>query len=473
MHTQTTIRKEVSTFDIGILGAMDGTEVATKIQFGEISAVEAVECAISRAKASHQALNAVVHEQYDTALELASHTHKGVFAGVPTFIKDLNDVKGLPTLKGCSGVKPRPAKKNDPIVRQILSTGSIILGKSSTSEYGFLPCGETLQHGDTHNPWNTRYSTGGSSAGAAALVAAGVVPFAHASDGGGSIRIPAACCGLVGLKPSRGRNIFSPTAKYVPINIAEDGIVSRSVRDTANYYAALEKYFNNQNLPDIGLVEGPSRERLRIALFTTSPTGVDSHDAVAQTVLDAGRLCEEMGHQVTLIDNPFSHETTRDFLLYWSFLSFASMISEYATLGLSYDFTKATTFTKHLAAAFPVLSIQAGTSFNRLKRFEGKYAALFDEFDVLLSPTLSHPAPLLGHFGPHANSIEVLMRLNSYINFTPTQNITGAPAISLPMGLSREGLPIGVQFASALGQDRRLLELAFELEEAGSFIRHW
>jgi amidase len=471
--TQQKTVKAVSTFNTGILGTLDATAVAEKIQQGEITSAAAVACAIERARATKEVLNAIVNEQFDKAMDIARHPAPGIFSGVPTFIKDLNDVKGLPTLKGCSGVKARPAAKNDPIVDQILSTGCVVLGKSSTSEYGLLPCGESLQNGDTHNPWNTGYSTGGSSAGAGALVAAGVVPFAHASDGGGSIRIPAACCGLVGLKPSRGRNITSPTAKFVPINLVEDGILSRSVRDTANYWAAVEQYYSNPKLPVLGKVDGPGKDRLRIALFTKSPAGVEAQDSVVNSVEQAGAMCEAMGHRVDHIANPFSHEATRDFLLYWSFLSFASMISEYATLGFNYNHTRATSFTKHLATAFPILSFQSGISFSRLKAFSSHYESLFKTYDILLSPALSHPPPPLGHFGPHEHSIEVIMRLNSYINFTPTQNITGAPAISLPLGMSREGLPIGVQFAANIGNDRRLLELAFELEEAGAFIPHW
>ena len=236
--------KTVSTYDIGILGKMDATEVAEKIKGKKISSREAVACAIERAKKSDEQLNAIVNYDYERALEDSIQLETGIFSGVPTFIKDLNDVKGFPTLKGSSAIKPKPAKKNDKIVDQILAiTGSIILGKSSTSEFGLLPCGESLQNGETRNPWNINHSTGGSSAGSSALVAAGVVPFAHASDGGGSIRIPASCCGLVGLKPTRGRNITS-ASQIVPIDIAQDGIVSRTVRDTANYIAGLEQYHN-------------------------------------------------------------------------------------------------------------------------------------------------------------------------------------------------------------------------------------
>jgi amidase len=462
----------VSTYEIGILGKMDATEVAESIRKGDFTAEEAARCAVDRASATQDALNAVVAEQYDIAIENASTLKEGFFAGVPTFIKDLNDLKGLPTLKGCAGIKPEPAKKDDKITGQFRNAGFNLLGKSATSEYGFLPCGENLQSGITRNPWNPGHSTGGSSAGAGALVAAGVVPIAHASDGGGSIRIPAACCGLIGLKPSRGRNSFSPTAKVVPIDIVEDGVVSRTVRDTANYYAALEKYFSNKHLPPIGQVTSPGKKRLRIGMFVQSPAGIESQADIRDAVLKAGQLCESLGHQVELIPNPIKSQTIMDFMLYWSFLSFASMIQEYATMGLKYDFTKASSFTKHLTVAFPVLSFRAPAAFKRLQQFEKDYDQIFSRYDILLSPTLSHPAPPIGHFGPHVDSIEVITKLNSYVNFTPIQNITGTPAISLPMGLSKDNLPLGVQAAAKLGDERTLLELAFELEAAGGLLSY-
>jgi amidase len=428
-----------------------------------------VQCAVKRAAATYDDLNAIVTPDFENALIEARDPHHGVFAGVPTFIKDLNDVQGLPTLKGSSAYKVRPAKKNDKIVDQLLAvTGGVILGKSSTSEFGLLPCGETLQHGETRNPWNRDHSTGGSSAGAGALVAAGVVTFAHASDGGGSIRIPASCCGLVGLKPSRGRNITSRT-EIVPVNIAEDGIVSRTVRDTANYYAALEKYHTAKGLPAIGHVTGPAKERLRIGMFTASSTSMESHHRVKDAVLKTGKLLEEAGHKVSYIKNPFEHRITQDFLVYWSFLSFASMLSEYTVNGLSFNHFKTAKFTKQIGGFFPLLSVRAFSSIKNLKQHTAFYESLFDKYDILLSPTLSHPAPPIGHFGPHVDTLEVIMKLNSYVNFTTTQNITGAPAFSLPMGLSDEGLPVGVQIAAMAGQEQRLISLAFELEETGSF----
>lgn len=460
---------KISTYHIGILGDMDASETAMKIKAGEISSQEAVACAIERAKASDGVINAIVNHDYPKAIETSRQPHTGTFAGVPTFIKDLNDVQGLPTLKGSSAFKVLPAKKNDKIVDQILSiTGSVILGKSSTSEFGLLPCGETLQHGETRNPWNTDHSTGGSSAGACALVAAGVVPFAHASDGGGSIRVPASCCGLVGLKPSRGRNIISMT-QLVPLDITQDGIVSRTVRDTAAYMAGLEQYHKNPDLLPIGQVRHAGKKRLRIALFTKSATGVESHSDVTDTVLQTGKLCEQLGHEVSYIGNPFEHKITRDFMIYWSFLSFAAMLNEYVTVGFSFNHFKTAKFTKQLGGFFPLLSVRAATSIRNLKNHTNDYNQLFEKYDVLLSPTLSHPAPPIGHFGTEVDTIDVIMKLNSYINFTTTQNITGAPAISLPLGLSRDGLPVGVQFAAMSGQERILLELAYEMEEAKRF----
>jgi amidase len=460
---------ELHAFDIGILGDLDATAVAQRIEKKEFTSKEAVTCAIERAKEIDKQLNAIVTPCFTHAIENSTKTSSGIFAGVPTFIKDLNDVKGIPSYKGSAAFKTKPAAKNDKIVDQILAiTGSIILGKTSTSEFGLLPCGETLQHGETRNPWNTAHSTGGSSAGSAALVAAGVVPFAHASDGGGSIRIPASCCGLVGLKPSRGRNIMS-ISEVAPIDIAQDGIVSRTVRDSARYIAGLEKYHHNSKLNPIGLIEYAGKKRLKIGMFTHSPTGVDSHADVVDTVLNTGKMLEALGHHVEYINNPFEHKVTRDFLVYWSFLAFGTFITEYMSNGLSFNHLKTAKFTKELGTIFPLLSLRAFSSIKHLKNHTHEYHTILNEYDLLLSPTLSHPAPKIGHFGTDVDSLEIIMKLNAYVNFTTTQNITGAPAISLPLGISKDGLPIGVQLASKVGDEKTLLEVAFELEASNPF----
>jgi len=461
---------KINTFDLGILGSMDATEIAAKIKNKEITSHEAVACSIARAEKVQPLINAVVSERYAEALKESKKEHKGLFGGVPIYIKDLNDYAGLPTFKGSAGVTNYIPQKHDAIVEQILHNGTVVLGKSATSEYGLLPCGETLQHGETRNPWNTEYSTGGSSAGAAALVASGVVPIAHASDGGGSIRIPASCNGLVGLKPSRKRIITSMSAK-APIDIATDNCVSRSVRDTANFIYDMECAYYNPKLPKIGKVVSPNSKRLKIAVFTDAPSGVESHPANKNAVIETARICEDSQHEVHYIHNPTPHEFMKDFIVYYSMLSLGNTFMEYSSLGFRFNHFKLTKFAKDLASLFPLLALRAPMAFKRLKESPYWYEDIFKKYDILMSPVLSHPAPKIGYFGTAVDSLEQLLRLNNYVNFTPIQNIVGAPAMSLPMGISEEGIPVGVQIATKYGAERNLLELAFEIEESGKFIQ--
>ncbi len=461
---------KINTFDIGILGRMDATDMAECIKNKDITSQEAVACSITRAEKMQPLINAVVSERYDNAATESKKPHKGIFGGVPSYIKDLNDYAGLPTFKGSAGVTDYIPKKHDAIVNQILHNGMVVLGKSATSEYGLLPCGETLQHGETRNPWNTEYSTGGSSAGAAALVASGVVPIAHASDGGGSIRIPASCNGLVGLKPSRKRIITSMSAK-APIDIATDNCVSRTVRDTANFIYDMECAYYNPKLPKIGKVVSPNSKRLKIAVFTDTPSGVESHPANKKAVLDTAQICKDANHEIHYINNPTPHEFMKDFIVYYSMLSLGNTFMEYSSLGFRFNHFKLTKFAKDLASLFPLLALRAPLAFKRLKESPYWYEDIFKKYDVLISPVLSHPAPKIGYFGTAVDSLEQLLRLNNYVNFTPIQNIVGAPAISLPMGISEDGIPVGVQLATKYGNDKTLLELAFEIEETGTFIQ--
>ena len=234
-------------------------EIARLIRVGDIHAREAVEAAIARAEAVNPLLNAIVTPLFDSARRDVERSHAGAFAGVPTFIKDNDAVAGSPFLFGSRGLPVRPAAKSTPFVEQFLSLGLINLGKTTMPEFGLTGTTEPLLHGPTHNPWNLGFSPGGSSGGAAALVAAGVVPIAHANDGGGSIRIPASCCGLVGLKPSRGRLVDVEGTKLFPVKILHQGMLSRSVRDTAVFFHAAERYHRNPKLPEIGLVTRPGR----------------------------------------------------------------------------------------------------------------------------------------------------------------------------------------------------------------------
>lgn len=454
---------------MGILGDLDATAIAELIRKGDISPAEALECTRQRVEHVNPQLNAIVDSDFGMN---GKPLGDGVFAGVPTFIKDLVKVKGFVNRQGSVGVPDRKMRSSEKLVHQIASTGCVIVGKSTTSEFGLLPSAETLLHGITRNPVHTEYSTGGSSGGAAALVAAGVVPFAHAMDGGGSIRIPASCCGLVGLKPSRGRHVGSPSLG-LPVDIVTNGIVSRTVRDTANYFHGIEQFRPNRKLKPIGHVTGPSDRRLRIGMFTQNPAGIEAHTDVSKAVLDAGKRCEELGHTVEYIPNPYSDRILFDFLVYYSFLAWLLVGFGRVAVHPRFNSRKVEPFTSGLASFFNKSMLHAPTSFNYLSRKLSKeYDALFGKYDVLLSPTILEPVPKLGYFGGDQPFISLVMRLNNYVNFTILQNATGAPAISLPMGKCANGLPVGPQFAARLGDDSTLLELAFELEQAGAFVKH-
>lgn len=252
------------------MGNCDATELAKRISNNEISATEVLEAAITRAELVNPNLNAIVTNAFDLAREKTrtdsqNDSNKGAFSGVPTFIKDNADVKGLPTLFGSRAVANRPAKSNSEFTDQMLSTGLTIIGKSTLPEFGIPPTTESLAQGATCNPWNINHSSGGSSGGAAALVASGVVPIAHGNDGGESIRIPAACCGLIGLKPTRNRLVNMQGTNNLPINVGHEGVITRSVRDTALFMAEAEKHFRNNRLVKLGHIQAPGKRDYALA----------------------------------------------------------------------------------------------------------------------------------------------------------------------------------------------------------------
>ncbi len=460
--------KVVDVEHISQLSGMDGTAMAEAIKKGELSPADAISATQERVKAAEPQLNAIVSENYE--LYSNNYTKEGVFAGVPMFLKDLVSIKGFPNRFGSAAVPNTIRKKTEPSVQQFLTAGFVSVGKSATSEFGLLPSCETYVNGITHNPRHLDYSTGGSSGGAGALVAAGITPMAHAMDGGGSIRIPAACCGLVGFKPSRFRMKGSSTAA-LPVDLVTTGVVTKTVRDTANFWAAMEQDYQAKKLPPITHVKGANKRRLKIAMFTENPAGVDADADVKQTIHQAGELCKQLGHEVVLIDNPYTDKVLFDFLVYYAFLGWASNTFGRIAMHSGFRAKKTELFSKGMQEYFPRMSLMAPSAFRRLRKAVPKeYNKLFDTYDVLLNPVLLTPTPKLGYYGTDVDFISQVMRLNNYVNFTIIQNTTGAPAMSLPMGKCSNGLPIGVQFGAQLGDDKTLLELAFELEQAGGFV---
>jgi amidase len=298
----------------------DATETATRIRKGEMTALDAVEAAIRRAEALQPKLNFLVNSDFDRALDKARRGGQGgPFAGVPFLVKDLDDYVGLPTRSGSqSMLMAPPATQQTPYITAFDQAGLVVIGKSATPEYGFLPTTEPVSNGPTHNPWDLSRSSGGSSGGAAAAVAAGVVPVAHASDGGGSIRIPASCCGLFGLKPSRGR--MRGTAGETKVSdISVEHCVSRSVRDSAALFAATEDVGPQARYQPVGLVTPGRRRRLRIGLWMDSDMGRKPQPEVLAATQQAAKLCQSLGHRVEPTRLPFDGpQFIQDFLLLWA-----------------------------------------------------------------------------------------------------------------------------------------------------------
>ncbi|WP_040858535.1 amidase [Nocardia niigatensis] len=461
----------VHAFGDDALGEHDGVAIAALIRSGELSAAEVAKAARERVALVNPVLNAVVVEA-DTPL--VSPDREALLYGVPTFVKDNTDVAGLPTQHGSAAWRARPAKAHGPFTKQFLSTGVTVLGKSTLPEFGLNATTEFVAAEPTRNPWDTEFSSGASSGGSAALVAAGAVPIAHGNDGGGSIRIPAACCGLVGLKPTRGRHLDGPQARSMPINLVSEGVLTRTVRDTATYFAAAERFWRNPALPPVGLVEGPARRRLRIGVLSDPITGATLDPQIRAVLDDTIALLEGLGHQVRPIAYPVDLRFAEDFAAYWAMLAFLAGLTGKLSFGRSFDASRLDPFTRGLAARFRGSALRSPSVLYRLSRTRHAYAAAFRDIEIVLSPVLASLTPRLGYLSPDQPFDEVFARLLAYVNYTPFANVTGAPALSLPLGASDSGLPIGVMFSAAHGDERTLLELGFALESARPFpgIQH-
>jgi amidase len=451
------------------LEELDGVETARRVRSGELSGVEVVAAAIERAEAADPLLNAISARDYDRALERAKHPGRGPLAGVPTFIKDLDDVAGLVNSYGSRAHVGNVSKRTDRVIARILDTGLVCLGKSTTPEFGLTGTTETSAFGATHNPWKLTHSSGGSSGGAAALVAAGVVPIAHGSDGGGSLRIPASFCGLVGLKVSRERRFVTAGLDRLPLRVVTYGVLTRSLRDTAHFANALDARIASRRLPRIPLVEGPGKQRLRIGLFLGAPSRSDVDGEVASVAVAAAQRCAHLGHKVDEIVCPFDEQMVADFLDYWSLLAFGSIVQTRLQRLGRFDIELMEGWTRSLAGRFRSNWRGALPALRRLRAASAASARLFERFDILLSPTTTAPAPLLGELAGDVPFETVFDRVRDTFCFTPPQNIIGNPAISLPLGMSGRGLPIGVQFAADTGREGALLELGYELEVDGAF----
>lgn len=457
----------ISAFGDDALGDDDAVALARRLREREVSAAELIAAAGARSAAVAE-LRAVV---FDAGDRFRPGLPDAALSGVPTFVKDNTDVAGMPSGHGSEAFLARPRHRDGRYTGQLLGTGLTVLGKSRLPEFGFNASTEFRTGEPVHNPWNPEYSSGASSGGAAALVASGVVPLAHANDGGGSIRIPAAACGLVGLKPTRGRHLDGEQARSLPLNVVSEGVVTRTVRDTAAYLAAAEDVWRNPALPPIGQVDGPARRRLRIGLVLDSVVGPGTDQPTRAAVEETARLIERMGHTVEPIDPPVDRQFVDDFTLYWGLLAALASATGPVLHERPFDRSKLDGLSRGLAGHLRRHLAKLPGAMRRLRRVPARYAELSRRHELVLSPVLAHTTPRLGHLSPNVPFDELLQRLHAYVSFTPLNNVAGSPAISLPLGMTPEGLPIGVQLNAAAGDERTLLEVAYALEEAQPFPR--
>ncbi len=452
------------------LAQWDAVETRSHLERKDVTTAEVVEAAIARAR-ELQWLNAIVTPTFEQALAGAGAA-KGPFAGVPFFLKDLVRSKGVRTAWGTAATGDYIATVDDPSVKAFNALGLVSLGKSATPELGLTATTEPLAFGPCHNPWARGHSTGGSSGGAAALVASGVVPIAHASDGGGSIRIPAACCGLVGLKPTRGR-FDMEGSNMLPVNVAVHGVVSRTVRDSVEFWKALETVLPSKRFPAVGAAAPRPAKRLRIGMFLGLPVEVTVDPEVRAATQEAARLLEQLGHRVEEIPCPASREVLDDFVSLWAYISWVQPRASRFVIGRPMDLEKLEPLTRDFAARF--LSRKWAT-FTELKRLRGWTRGYTEAcarlgFDAFLSPTLASLPPPHGYLKPDLPFDTQIERLTGFCPFTGLFNTAGAPAISLPLARAGNGMPIGVQLAAPHGADALLLELGAELEEAKPWPR--
>lgn len=447
----------------------DATEIAGRIRRKEISPVEAVQAAIQRAEALQPQVQALVDSDFDRALDKAKAGQlAGPFAGVPFLVKDLDPYKGVRTRYGTRvSVGARPETAQTGYIDAFDAAGFVTIGKSATPEYGFLPTTEPMGFLPTRNPWNTRYSSGGSSGGAAAAVASGIVPIAHASDGGGSIRIPSANCGLFGLKPSRGRMIPNrPSSRGIDLSVSHG--LTHSVRDSAILFAATERTDAGAPFKPIGVVAAPLKKTLKVGLVMNTGTGLTPDPEVQAAVNNAAKLLKDLGHRIEPTAWPMDGaQFSQDFTVLWA-SGAAELVGNIAkALGRKPDVSLMEPFS--LGMAELVGKLPAGAlpaAIERLNANTRAYDAWLTRYDVILSPVLGKPPVELGYVAGWVPFEELQGRLTAYVGYTPVQNVAGAPAMSVPLHWTANGLPVGVQIAGRAGDEATLLGLAYQLEEA-------
>ncbi len=456
------------------LAALDALGQAELVRKKQITPLELVNAAIARIEKYDPALNSIITRTFEQARKKAEQPlGSGPFAGVPYLVKDLEPVAGVRQTFGSAPFKANVATYTSEVILRMERAGLIMVGKSNTPEFGLLPVTEPRGFGPTHNPWNPAHSPGGSSGGAAAAVAAGLVPIATASDGGGSIRIPSSCCGLFGLKLSRGRNPEAPGVKDDGLSVLH--CVARSVRDSAALLDATrgptvgERWYapppKRPYVEEVGVPPG----RLRIAFATKDLAGNPVHADCAQAVTSTAKLCEELGHAVEEASPQFDGRLFGEsFLVLWA-----------AVAGRAVKTAKKLSGGKITAAAFEpwtqkLVEMDAKSDPSDVSMVWTGIAQqanlamvkFLTKYDLFLTPTLGRPPVKIGELDQTWPIDKLIPWLNAYVPFTPLANATGQPAMSVPLYWNADGLPIGSHFFGRYTDEATLLRLAAQLEQA-------
>jgi amidase len=456
---------------------LDATAQADLVRRGEVTPLELVDAAIARIERANPALNAVVTPTFERARETArGDLPDGPFRGVPFLLKDLSAAwAGVRMTSGSAFLKDFTPPVDSVLVQRYRAAGLVFLGKTNCPEFGFLPTTEPVLFGATRNPWDPGRTPGGSSGGSAAAVAAGMVPLAHGNDGGGSIRIPASCCGLVGLKPTRARITHAPLLGDVMGGLVVDHALARTVRDSAALLDATagpapgDPYAAPPPARSFVAEVGADPGRLRIAWSASNPIAAPVHRDCVLAVENAAALCAELGHDVEqaapAVDGNLLYESFYAVWLAGHAWGIEGMARATGQKSAAESFEPLTwafyQIGREIRAADYLLAVTA------LQRIAREVAGFFARYDLWLSPTLAEPPVPLGTFDRRsADAPAVFRRASEFVPFTPLFNATGQPAVSLPLHWNDSGLPIGVQLAGRFGDEATLLRLAAQLEEA-------
>ena len=478
----------------------DAVGLAQLVAAGEVSATDLMRTAQKRAEQVNPRVNAIVNPLHEHAEQRLAGQLGGTFAGVPFLLKDLHqDLAGTPTSAGCRALAGRPVARTSTVVQRWLDAGLVIFGKTNTPEFGAKGVTEPQLFGPARNPWNLDRTPGGSSGGAAAAVAAGIVPVAGASDGGGSIRIPAACTGLVGLKAGRGLIPHGPDESEPLNGLATQGVVSRSVRDTAAMLDVLAGAdpvaAYAPALPSTPFLDGLDRPpaQLRIGYTTASAIRKTPHPEATRAVESAAQLLTDLGHLVEEVDPPHDDQAlAHDFLTIW----FVHQAIEVARIkretgasdkGFEHDTHLMAALGRHIGG----MPLQAADE--RRREHIAALAGLHATHDLLMTPTLGEPPIRVGSLelpAPVQKLSEAILRARAarvleltgikdqvvqrnlaWVPYTQLANVTGRPAISLPLHWTPDGLPLGVQFIAPLQGETLLLRLARQLEVAAPWAQ--